>query len=538
MTSTSVVEWHNVTFRYPKSDVAVLQGLDLQIQEGELILVAGRSGSGKSTLLRTINGLVPHFSGGRIAGETWVAGHKPVREGPHALSPVVGFVQQDPESQFVVNIVEDEIAFALENQGLPLTVMRARIEKVLEQMNIAELRHRRINTLSAGQKQRVAIASVLGLQPQILVLDEPTSQLDPQSAQGVLTTLQQLNQELGLTIVLSEHRLERVVQYADRVIYLPGPGEAPIAGQPAEVLLQMPFAPPLVALAKALGWHPVPLTIEDGRRFAAQAHLQPADVPTAGSGGSPCVEARDVWYHYNGTAALRGVSLQVNEGQVVALMGRNGAGKTTLLKNLVGLLHPSRGEVVVEGLETSTVPLERVIERVGYVPQDPSSLLFADTVAQELDFTRRAHGQPPVAHEPWLQRVGLSGFSERYPRDLSVGERQRVALASILVAEPNLLLLDEPTRGLDPIEKRNLGNLIHEQAGQGRTVILATHDVELAARTAQRVVIMNEGRIVADGPAREVMTASTMFRPQVNRLFRDPRLMTVEDVLEARAHAG
>jgi energy-coupling factor transport system ATP-binding protein len=301
--------------------------------------------------------------------------------------------------------------------------------------------------------------------------------------------------------------------------------------------MQMPFAPPVVELAKALGWHPVPLTLRDGRRFAEQAGLQPAEVPPTRGGGSCIVQARDVWYHYNGMAALRGVSLQVSEGEVVALMGRNGAGKTTLLKNLVGLLHPSQGAVMVGGLETGTAPLERIIERVGYVPQDPSSLLFADTVGQELDFTRRAHGQPPVVHEPWLQQVGLSGFGERYPRDLSVGERQRVALASILVAEPDLLLLDEPTRGLDPVEKRNLSNLIRDVAGQGRTVVLATHDVELAARTAQRVVIMSEGQVEADGPAREVMAVSTVFSPQVNKLFDDPRLMTVEEVLEAHGNA-
>jgi len=538
MNNGKLVEWRDMTFRYPRSEVPVLKHLNLKIEEGEFVLVVGPSGSGKSTLLRTINGLVPHFSGGRISGDIRVADHAPVHEGPHAMSPIVGFVEQDPESQFVVNLVEDEIAFALENQGLSPTVMRTRVEDVLDQLKIAELRHRHINTLSAGQKQRVAIASVLSLQPQILVLDEPTSQLDPQAAEEVLATLQRLNRDLGLTVILSEHRLERVIEYADRVVYLPGPGEPPIHGTPADVLPQMPFAPPLIELGQALGWYPLPLTIGEARHFAVHAILAPAASPatTAGDRGTS-IDAQEVWYSYNGRPALRGLNLRVQKGELLGLMGLNGAGKTTLLKSLVGLLHPSQGKVVVDGLDTAAVPLEQIIERVGYVPQDPSSLLFADTVREELDFTRRAHGQPPADHEQWLARMGLSGLGERYPRELSVGERQRVALAAILVAEPDVLLLDEPTRGLDPLEKASLSEFLQDQCERGRTVVVATHDVELAAKTAQRVTILSEGQIVADGPTHEVMAESTVFGTQINRLFHDPRLMTVQDVLEASTNA-
>jgi energy-coupling factor transporter ATP-binding protein EcfA2 len=539
MNNGKLIEWHDMTFRYPSSALPVLSQLNLQIAEGEFVLVVGPSGSGKSTLLRTLNGLVPHFSGGRISGEVHVANRAPIREGPHAMSPVVGFVEQDPESQFVVSIVEDEVVFALENQGLSPTVMRKRLEETLDQLNIADLRHRHINTLSAGQKQRVAIASVLSLQPQVLVLDEPTSQLDPQAAEEVLTTLQRLNQDLGLTVVLSEHRLERVIEYADRVVYLPAPGEAPISGAPEDVLPQMPFAPPLLELAKALRWQPLPLTIKKARRFAAHTRLAPAELSATSTGTRrTCIDAREVWYSYNGMPALRGLSLQVQKGELVALMGRNGAGKTTLLKSLVGLLRPSQGKVMVEGLDTRAVSLEQLIERVGYVPQDPSSLLFADTVREELDFTRRAHGQPPAVQEEWLDRMGLSGLGERYPRELSVGERQRVALAAILVAEPEVLLLDEPTRGLDPLQKDALSEFLRDQCSQGRTVVVATHDVELVAKAAQRVIVLSEGQIVVDGPAREVLTESMVFSSQINKLFRDPRLITVQDVLEASANAN
>ncbi|MBC7261912.1 MAG: energy-coupling factor ABC transporter ATP-binding protein [Chloroflexi bacterium] len=533
-----MIELQDVTFHYPHSDRPVLNRISLAIREGDFALVIGPSGSGKSTLLRTLNGLVPHFSGGRIAGKINVAGHDPIAEGPHQMSPIVGLVQQDPEAQFVVDTVEDELAFSMENQGLPQTVMRKRVEEVLDQLGIAHLRQRRISSLSAGEKQRVAIGSVLTLQPKVLILDEPTSQLDPQAAEEVLTTLRHLNQDLGLTVVLSEHRLERVVQYADQIIYLPALGSQPMLGKPEEVLPQVPFAPPLVQLAKAFDWQPMPLTIKQARPFISQMDVQRALqretlLPKRLRQFSPIhVEAHEVWFNYNGIEALRGISLHAGEGELIALMGRNGSGKTTLLKHLVGLLQPKRGYVVVHGQDTRKTPLETLIRFVGYVPQDPNTLLFADTVRQELEFTRRAHALSLGEVQSWLRKLGLIQLAELYPRELSVGQRQRVAIAAILVAEPPTLLLDEPTRGLDPIEKQVLADFLRAQVEEGRTVIVATHDVELAAACAHRVVILSEGQVAVDGPTREVMSQSLVFSSQVNKLFRDPRLLTVQDVLE------
>jgi energy-coupling factor transport system ATP-binding protein len=535
-------------YRYPGSTSAVLDDLSFDVREGEFLLVIGPSGSGKSTLLRCLNGLVPHFYGGQISGRIAVDGRDPVALGPRGMAGSVGFVLQDPEAQFVVDRVEDELAFALENQGLDPVVMRKRVEEALDQLGIVALRGRSVNTLSGGERQRVAIAAVMTLQPRLLVLDEPTSQLDPQAAEEVLDTLVKLNEDLGLTVVLSEHRLERVVQYADRILYLPGDGRPPILGEPRAVLEQVELTPPLITLAKALGWSPLPLTIKEGRRFVAQS--APAAAPAlarplpAPEAPASVLSVSDLGFSYNGHPALDGVSLRVRQGELVALMGRNGSGKTTLLKQLVGLLRPQRGEVEIvdprshQALNTRRAAVEEIIGIVGYVPQNPNALLFNDTVRQELDFTRRGHRLPPADHSSLLDTLGLTRHADDYPRDLSVGERQRVALASILVAEPQILLLDEPTRGLDYGQKAVLADFLRAEKARGRTIIMATHDVELVAGCADRVVLLGDGQVVVDGPARQVMGESLVFASQINKLYRAPALLTVEDVLARHSRSA
>ncbi len=535
-----MITFEHVTYRYPGVSRPVLRDVTLALPEGSFVLVVGPSGVGKSTLLRCINGLVPHFSGGWLEGRIAVNGLDPVAATPKVMSRHVGFVFQDPEAQFVMDQVEDEIAFALENAALPTQEMRVRVEEVLDLLDLAPLRDRRLETLSGGEKQRVAIAAALALRPKVLVLDEPTSQLDPKSAEDVLHALTRLNADLGLTIVLAEHRLERVLPFADLLVYFPEDGAQVRVGSPEEILTDMTLVPPLVELGKILKWSPLPLTIKDGRRFSSRVPLvQP--VPSAKSAtllrGAPCFAVEGLEVAYGNAPILHGVDLAVHQGEIVALIGRNGTGKTTLLKSLVGLVRPKHGRVRVLGRDIAGTEVADICRTIGYLPQDPNALLFADTVLDELRITLRNHGisesNAPISLETLLHHLGLEDKANAYPRDLSAGERQRVALGAIMVTRPYALLLDEPTRGLDYLAKQNLFNLLQQWRDEGMAILLVTHDVELVASAADRVVLLSQGEIIAQGTPAEVLGTSPLFAPQVARLFPGAGVLTVAEVLPA-----
>jgi energy-coupling factor transport system ATP-binding protein len=446
----------------------------------------------------------------------------------------------------VVEIVEDEIVFGMENAGIEQRVMRRRVEEVLDQLEIAHLRRRHVATLSGGERQRVAIAAALATQPQVLVLDEPTSQLDPHTAEEVLTALQKLNADLGLTIMLSEHRLERVVQYADRLLLFERqPGQAPTVrdGAPRDVLRHSTLAPPVSALGNALGWQPLPLTIKEARRLVvAQGldrdgpHPQSQRVPAAPR-GRPSREALhidNVSVEIDGLDVVYRVSLEAARGELVAIMGRNGAGKTTLLRAIMGLIAPTQGRVVVNERDITRTPMEERAQVVGYVPQDPRALLFRETVEDELRWTLQ-NLRPHDGHDEQIQRtlaqLGIAHVAHAHPRDLSGGEQQRVALAAILVAEPHILLLDEPTRGLDYQAKQALIDVLRHLQTADHTILLVTHDVELVAACANRVVLLGDGEVIVDGPPAEIMNDSLIFSSQIGKLFRNRRWLTVDDAL-------
>lgn len=575
-----MIRFEHLTYTYPGAVNPALKDISLDLPEGQLILLIGPSGAGKSTLLRCLNGLTPHFSGGAISGVVRVNGYDPVTATPRVLSRCVGFVFQDPEAQFVTDHVEDEIAFALENVAMSPQAMRVRVEETLELLDLTSLRDRPLKLLSGGERQRVAIAAALALRPTILALDEPTSQLDPKSAEDVLNALVRLNHDLGLTVILAEHRLERVLPYVDSIIYLPDDGSPVIFNDARTVMKQVELAPPLVQVGKGLGWQPLPLTIKEGLRFSRawlaeqqrRADLPPRHRRHFARTGAPFLQARRVKVNYGSQPVLRGVDLDVWPGEIVVLMGRNGAGKTTLLRSLVGLVQPQAGDIRVDGKPNKGRDVAEICRQVGYLPQDPNTLLFAESVGEELAVTLRNHGvetrdwrleiekfieieglgdgemgsqgdretrqaslsEHPIAQSSiadLLQQLNLLDKAAAYPRDLSVGERQRVALAAITVTQPGALLLDEPTRGLDYAAKRALERLLHGWRNDGMAILVVTHDVELAAAIADRVILMSQGEIIAEGEPTEVMATSPLFAPQIARLFPETGWLTADDAL-------
>lgn len=532
-----------VSVTYPDATAPTLRAIDLHVPEGELCLLIGPTGAGKSTLLGTINGLVPHFTGGLLQGRVTVAGRDTSNHPPRDLADIVGYVGQDPTNGFVTDVVEEELAYGMESLGLSADVMRRRVEETLDLLGLADLRGRALMTLSGGERQRVAIGGVLAAHPSVLVLDEPTSALDPAAAEEVLALLHRLVHDLGLTVVLAEHRLERVVQYADRIIELSDDGRSLRSGAPQQILVDAAVAPPVVELGRLAGWSPPPLSIRDARRLAGplRERLQPLAPPsvsptsavTAAGAATPVAEAVDITVTYGTLVALREVSVSVTPGEVVALMGRNGAGKSTLLNALCGLVEPTRGQVRVAGREPATLDARTLITHVGMVPQQPGDLLYADTVAAECADADRDSGAAPGTCRRLLEQLVPGLDLDAHPRDLSEGQQLGLVLALVLAANPPLLLLDEPTRGLDYAAKRRLGRMLAELADEGRTIVLATHDVELAALVASRTIVVADGELVVDGPTVEVVLGSPAFAPQIANVLTPAPWMTVEQVARA-----
>jgi energy-coupling factor transporter ATP-binding protein EcfA2 len=504
----TTVRFDAVSFTYPDAARPALDEVTLEIPEGSFTLVTGPTGAGKSTLLRAINGLVPHFTGGTFRGDVTVAGRSIVGSAPRELADLVAFVPQDPGSAFVVDRVEDELAYAMENLGVPPAAMRRRVEETLDLLGIEALRERSVRSLSGGERQRVAIASALTPGPRILVMDEPTSQLDPQGAEDVLAALQRMVHDLGMTVVLAEHRLERVASFADCAIGADA-GRFTI-GAPRDILARSESIPPVTRLARAQGWRPMPLTVREARRHASSGSLG-APPAREVEKGDALLSARGVIAGYGTAPVLRSVDLEIARGEIVALMGRNGSGKSTLLRSLVGVHQLDSGEVVVGGAAPTPG------RGVALCPQSPESILFKDTVLQEVEQTVAwsRSGLDPAAV---IRSLGLAGTEGSHPRDLSAGQRLLVAVAATAASGAPLLLLDEPTRGLDHPSKEHLGAYLEQHARSG-AVIFATHDVELAAEIANRVVLLANGEVIADGAPGEVLGDSPVFAPQMSRVF-------------------
>jgi len=514
-----------LTYAYPTAERAALRDISLTLSAGELVLLAGRSACGKSTLLRAACGLVPHFHGGEIDGRIGVAGIDALAAGPGDLAAVVGYVAQDPETQVVSTTVSAEIELPLEMRADP-PVSRARaVEEVALALAIPHLLDRAVETLSGGELQRVALAAALVTRPRLVLLDEPTSQLDPVAGDELIWLLRRLNEEWGVTILLAEHRLERCLPAADRVIAMDA-GTIAFDGGPRRFLAwaqaeDQALETPAARLFSLCGIDPLPVGVRDARRTLATTAI--GAVVGDGKRGTPAprqdppaMTARALWVELTDADrrkdVLKGIDLKVRPGERVALMGRNGAGKSTLLRTAADLLDPVRGRI-----ETPT--------GIALLSQNPSDYLVRERVGDEL---------PGDAGQAVLNLVGLEHAVDADPRDLSGGERQRLALAIALAGRtdgdelPGLVALDEPTRGMDRARKGELVGLIGDLADRGAGLLVATHDVEFAATFAERVVLLGDGVIIADGSAAEVLSGGWYFATEVARVLNLPGVITPE----------
>ncbi|HET7443736.1 MAG TPA: ATP-binding cassette domain-containing protein [Solirubrobacterales bacterium] len=523
-------------YAYPHADRAALADVSLEVAPGEFALLAGRSASGKSTLLKAACGLVPHFHGGEIEGRVAVAGVDAIEAGPGELAAVVGYVAQDPETQVVSTTVAAEIELPLELRGdAPPDRARA-VEEVALALAIPHLLGRTVDTLSGGELQRVALAAALVTRPRLVLLDEPTSQLDPVAGDELIWLLRRLNEEWGVAVLLAEHRLERCLAAADRVVAMAA-GAVSFDGTPGEFLAWARAADPALTTPAArlfslAGISPLPVGVRAARRTLEAFELAPSappeppptTVPHPGKGegsrfrppAAAALSAVAVWVELERDEqphdVLRGLDLAVGRGECVALMGRNGAGKSTLLRAAAGLVDTVAGKLEVpSGLSLLT--------------QNPSDYLVRERVGDELP------GEQGMAA---LRVVGLEHAVDADPRDLSGGERQRLALAIALAGRidggelPGLVALDEPTRGMDRARKDDLVDLVTDLAGRGAGVVVATHDVEFAAAFAARVVLLGDGVVIADGPAAEILSGGWYFATEVARVLDLPGIVSPE----------
>ena len=516
----AVLSFENVTYHYPDVERPALEDVSLRIAPGEFCLLAGLSGSGKSSLLRAACGLAPHFHGGRFAGRVQLAGLDTREHGPARLGAFAGALFQDPETQLVTSSVRAELSLALESRGESAAAVARGVEEVALALGIDALLDRSTHELSGGEKQRAALGAALVGRPQIVLLDEPTSQLDPVAGDELIGLLRRLNQEWETTVVLAEHRLERCLTGADRVIALEQ-GRVACDGDPEQFMqwaserapaLQTPGAK-LFALCDL---HPAPVGVKQARAALRSLALLPEGDERAPASGAPArartaarvkgarrtralsaLAMRGVWHELrDGPAILRGATLAVAPGEGVALMGRNGAGKSTLLRHAAGLLQPTRGRIERAG-------------RVALLLQNPGDYFIHERVGEE-------------ASAQALAVAGLTAMSERNPRDLSGGERQRLALAIVTDAgesPPAVLALDEPTRGMDRQAKAELAAELRRRTGEGQAVIVATHDPEFAAACADRAVLLADGRVIADGLTRELLAGGWYFATETARIL-------------------
>jgi len=553
--SKHVIKLKNVSYRYPGSSEYALKNVNLKIKEGEVVLITGPSGAGKTTLCSILNGLVPHHYGGELEGDAIVNGINVAEASIGELAFVAGLLFQDPSSQLINPTVEDEIAFGLENKGVPPEQINKVVDYYLRHMGIEHLRRRSPQHLSGGQQQLVALTAVLAMEPEIYVLDEPTSNLDPLNSEMVFEKIFKIAKEQAKTLILVEHKIEKVVDIIDRLIVMnsgqiiyDGPLENILEDtnkydEIIELGVSIPQVTQLYALfrkSKRIATEKIPLKVSEAKKlFTKYIELQDHKTiekvcpkyksTTPKKEKNPIIKVENVHFVYpNGVKALDGVSLEIYRGEFVSILGQNGSGKTTLVKHFNGLLKPTSGKVIVDGMDTREVNMIQLVKKVAYCFQNPDEQIFASKVREELIYGPKNLNYPPEKIEEVVTKVskelGLYDLLDKNPFELSMGQRQIIAVASVLTMEPEILIVDEPTTGQDPKGSHKIMNLMKSLNEQGKTIIVITHDMNLAAEYSDRIIVMNQGKKLLEGSPREVFNKIKILQkahlepPQVTQL--------------------
>jgi energy-coupling factor transport system ATP-binding protein len=532
----ALIEVNNLFYWYPDMEKPALNNINLKIEEGELVLVVGPSGCGKSTLLRLFNRIVPDYYGGKIGGSINIDGKNITQCSKKEIIKKAGIVYQHPEKQIVMQDVEREIAFGLENLNTDLSKMKRNVAEVVSFLNLNHIKNKSTSEISGGEKQRVAIGSVIAMDPDIMMFDEPTSQLDPIGAEEVLSFIKKLNRDTGKTVILVEQRLDRCFDMADRIIFMED-GKISGEGTPSRIpdnINKKYFMPNLTYLFKQAGYINPPVNVKQARDL-----IRNVDVKTPHISEKICKEEAMVISKVNfeyekGMKVLKDISFALGKGEILGVMGENGAGKSTMFKIIAGLIDNYSGEIKVNGKEIRKMSMAERIRNIGYLSQNPNDYLGRETVFDEIAYTLRNIGAYDGEKvEDLIKKLSLGQVRDKNPRDLSGGEKQRVAIACTMVTEPDILVLDEPTRGLDSFNKEILGEMLEKLSAEGKTVVLITHDSDFAGDYTDRVMMMFNGEIVAQGRTSDLLYDAIYYSPQIAKVFKNKcRVVRSQDAVD------